>query len=132
MPGWVQVNGREGANSVPVSIVFTPTPPWTGGGSPQTTDFLQNQEGRTVSYTAPASDPSGKTWLGWYSELGVLLTTDKTYSFAVDSGNWTRVATYKVAGGLIRIPKPPRPPKPLPGRGGKYFGWIRWLAWWDE
>jgi len=91
---FVTVNSHDGLTP---SIVFTPTPAENGLESPQNCDFtLEYEANESVTLTAPASDPVGWEWVGWYSG-GAPQSADKTWNFTL-SDDTIVVATYQPMG----------------------------------
>ncbi len=80
-------------DSLTPSIVFDPTPDEAALDSPQACDFaLEYNVSESVTLTAPAADPAGWEWVGWY--IGAALqSANKTWNFSLDNDT-TVVATY--------------------------------------
>jgi len=88
------VNSHDGLTP---SIAFDPTPDENGLESPQNCDFsLEYNADESVTLTAPASDPAGWEWVGWYIG-GALQSANKVWNFTL-SDDTIVVATYHVSG----------------------------------
>lgn len=88
------VNSHDGLTP---SIAFNPSPDNLGDNTPSNCNFsLQYDDNTSVTLTAPAEDPSGWNWDGWYVG-GVRQTTSKEYNFSL-TADTTVVATYTEEG----------------------------------
>ena len=88
---WVlTVNSHD---SLMPSIAFSPSPDNLGDNTPTSCNFtLQYDDATSVTVTAPAADPEGWVWDGWYIGA-VKQTANKAYNFSL-TADTTVVATY--------------------------------------